>query len=101
MKADLDMFFMCRDCVKEIPKQKRRFSSVPTATKKLTIDELNQKSKSKKPITMVTSYDYTSAHWLNQSEIDMLLVGDSLGMVMLGHKNTQEVTMDVRLFLRN
>lgn len=45
-------------------------------------------------ISMVTAYDYPSAKLAEQAGIDMLLVGDSLGMVMLGYSSTVEVTME-------
>ena len=56
-----------------------------------TISEIIQKKKKKK-ITVVTSYDYTMATLCDQ--VDILLVGDSAGMVMLGYENTVPVTMD-------
>ena len=56
-----------------------------------TINEIIQKKKKKK-ITVVTSYDYTMATLCDQ--VDILLVGDSAGMVMLGYENTVPVTMD-------
>ncbi len=43
---------------------------------------------------MLTAYDYTTARILDSAGIPLLLVGDSLGMVMLGHPNTLPVTMD-------
>lgn len=43
---------------------------------------------------MVTCYDYTSARLADRSGVDLLLVGDSLGMVMLGHDSTVPVTLD-------
>jgi 3-methyl-2-oxobutanoate hydroxymethyltransferase len=46
------------------------------------------------PIAMLTAYDYPTALALDQSGIDSILVGDSLGMVVLGYENTLPVTMD-------
>jgi 3-methyl-2-oxobutanoate hydroxymethyltransferase len=43
---------------------------------------------------MVTAYDYATAVWVDRSGIDMILVGDSLAMVMLGHEDTLSVGMD-------
>ncbi len=45
-------------------------------------------------IVMLTAYDYPSAKLAEQSEVDMILVGDSLGMVVLGYDSTVPVTMD-------
>ncbi|EAA0141342.1 TPA: 3-methyl-2-oxobutanoate hydroxymethyltransferase [Listeria monocytogenes] len=45
-------------------------------------------------ITMITAYDYPSAKNVEQAEADMILVGDSLGMVVLGYDSTVPVTMD-------
>ena len=47
-----------------------------------------------KKFTMLTAYDYTTARWLDQAGIHVLLVGDSLGMTMLGYPDTLSVTMD-------
>jgi 3-methyl-2-oxobutanoate hydroxymethyltransferase len=71
-----------------------RMYSTPTQTKKNTILDLQKKYREGKPITMVTAYDYTSAYITDQAGIDALLVGDSLGMVMMGENNTVGVTMD-------
>ena len=55
--------------------------------------------KEKKKISVITSYDYTLASLCDKSGIDVLLVGDSAGMVMLGYENTIPVTMDqMRMF---
>ncbi len=56
-------------------------------------DIINMKKDGKK-ISVVTSYDYTLASLCDKSEVDILLVGDSAGMVMLGYDNTIPVTMD-------
>ena len=45
-------------------------------------------------ITMVTCYDYSMAKLMDQADVDILLVGDSLGMVMMGLPDTLGVTMD-------
>ncbi|MEE2779519.1 MAG: 3-methyl-2-oxobutanoate hydroxymethyltransferase [Myxococcota bacterium] len=50
------------------------------------------------PIAMVTAYDASFARLLDESGVDMLLVGDSLGMVIQGHDNTLSVTMDQMVY---
>ena len=60
---------------------------------KSTSDILKMK-KEKKKISAITSYDYTLASLCDKAGIDILLVGDSAGMVMLGYENTIPVTMD-------
>lgn len=51
-------------------------------------------AKGKKKLTEITAYDYPTALWVDQSEADMILVGDSLGMVVLGYEDTLSVTME-------
>ncbi|WP_210365452.1 3-methyl-2-oxobutanoate hydroxymethyltransferase [Bacillus sp. REN3] len=60
---------------------------------KQTTDFLKMKQSGNK-IVMVTAYDYPSAKHAEQAEADMILVGDSLGMVVLGYDSTIPVTMD-------
>jgi 3-methyl-2-oxobutanoate hydroxymethyltransferase len=62
--------------------------------KKVTIECLKQKKKEKKKITMLTAYDYFMAKIVDEVGIDAILVGDSLGMVVLGYESTTHVTMD-------
>lgn len=62
--------------------------------KKVTIAELLQKKRSSQKITMMTAYDYPTGRLVDEAGIDMILVGDSLAMVMLGHDSTVPVTMD-------
>jgi len=71
-------------------------SSSPTASdrKKITTHRLRQMKVDGQPVTMLTAYDYATARAIDQSEIDVILVGDSLGMVVLGYENTLPVTMD-------
>lgn len=54
-------------------------------------------AKGKRKLTELTAYDYPTAHWVDQSGIDMILVGDSLAMVVLGQEDTLSVGMDVMI----
>jgi 3-methyl-2-oxobutanoate hydroxymethyltransferase len=65
--------------------------------KKISIADLNEKKISGRKITMMTAYDYPSATFLDDAGIDTILIGDSLGMVMLGYDSTVPVTMDEML----
>ena len=55
--------------------------------KKITLPALYQKAAESKPITWLTCYDYPTAYMQDQAGVDMILVGDSLGMTMLGYDN--------------
>jgi 3-methyl-2-oxobutanoate hydroxymethyltransferase len=50
-----------------------------------------------KPISALTAYDYSTARLVDEAGIDLILVGDSLAMVVLGHENTLAVTVDEML----
>jgi 3-methyl-2-oxobutanoate hydroxymethyltransferase len=50
--------------------------------------------KGQHPVSMLTAYDYNTARTMDEAGIDMILVGDSLGNVMLGYENTLAVTVD-------
>ena len=67
---------------------------VPMERKKITTLAFRQKKTRGEKITVLTAYDYSSALVLDRAGIDSILVGDSLGMVMLGYENTLPVTMD-------
>ncbi len=65
--------------------------------KKVTVSTLRQKKERAEPITMLTAYDYPTAMAEDWAGIDAILVGDSLGMVVLGYQNTLPVTMEEML----
>ena len=58
---------------------------------------LGEMKRQGKPISALTAYDYPSARLVDEAGIDLLLVGDSLAMVVLGHENTLAVTVDEML----
>ena len=62
--------------------------------KKVTIRTLFNKVVKEEPISWLTCYDYPTAYFQEQAGIDMILVGDSLGMTMLGYDSTLPVTMN-------
>jgi 3-methyl-2-oxobutanoate hydroxymethyltransferase len=62
--------------------------------KKVMLPTLFKKVADGEPITMLTCYDYPTAYFQDQAGIDMVLVGDSLGMTMLGYESTLPVTME-------
>src|SRR5208337_1159323 len=64
---------------------------------KITSFTLLDKKQRHEPITCLTAYDYASARLVDEAGIDMVLVGDSLGMVMLGYENTLPVTVEEML----
>ena len=66
----------------------------PQARKKVTTLALRRKKQRCEAITMLTAYDYPTALSIDQSGVDVILVGDSLGMVVLGYANTLPVTME-------
>tara|TARA_Y100000310_G_scaffold322792_1_gene382281 strand:+ start:3233 stop:4081 length:849 start_codon:yes stop_codon:yes gene_type:complete len=61
---------------------------------RVTIRDLRQMKRRGEKIPMMTAYDYTSAKLLEQAGIPLMLVGDSLGQVVLGYDSTVPVTMD-------
>ena len=70
-------------------------SSTPTTDrKKVTTHTLQAKKERNETITMLTAYDYATAMAVERAGIDALLVGDSLGMVVLGYDTTLPVTME-------
>jgi 3-methyl-2-oxobutanoate hydroxymethyltransferase len=65
---------------------------------KTTILDIYKKKTEGKKITMLTAYDYPTAQIVDQAGIDMILVGDSLGMVVQGVSSTLPVTMDEMIY---
>ncbi len=61
---------------------------------KNTVSTISEQKKSGDKITMLTAYDYSTAKLADESGVNTILVGDSLGMVMLGYEDTLSVTME-------
>jgi 3-methyl-2-oxobutanoate hydroxymethyltransferase len=64
---------------------------------KVTMPSLAEMKRQGKPISALTAYDYATARLVDEAGIDLILVGDSLAQVVLGHDNTLAVTMDEML----
>src|SRR5580692_2453049 len=64
---------------------------------KVTMPALGDMKRQGKPISALTAYDYATARLVDEAGVDLILVGDSLAMVVLGHENTLAVTMDEML----
>lgn len=61
---------------------------------KITVSDFQECKRTGRRISMLTAYDYPTAKIMDESGIDAILVGDSLGMVVLGYEDTTRVTMD-------
>jgi len=68
-----------------------------TSLTKVTIPSLAEMKRQGKPIAALTAYDYATSRLVDEAGIDLILVGDSLAMVVLGHENTLAVTVDEML----
>ncbi len=64
---------------------------------KVTVPQIRARKASPERIVALTAYDHPTARALDRAGVDLLLVGDSLGMVVLGHETTLPVTMEVML----
>jgi 3-methyl-2-oxobutanoate hydroxymethyltransferase len=69
----------------------------PASLPKVTVPALLDMKRQAKPISALTAYDYSTARLVDESGIDLILVGDSLAMVVLGYENTLSVTVDEML----
>jgi len=75
----------------------RSSASTGIPTTKVTMPALAEMKRQGKPISALTAYDYSTARLADEAGIDLILVGDSLAMVVLGHENTLAVTVDEML----
>src|SRR4030043_1770337 len=64
---------------------------------RITINQIKEMKPRGEKITMLTAYDYATARLVDEAEIPLILVGDSLGMVVLGYETPIPVTMEVML----
>ncbi len=72
-------------------------ASIGRPRQKITVASIREKKNHRDPITCLTAYDYPSARLVDEAAIDIVLVGDSLAMTMLGYENTLSVTVDEML----
>ncbi len=66
-------------------------------TSKITFQSLQEKKRARRPISALTAYDYATARLVDEAGVDMVLVGDSLAMVVMGYETTLPVTVDEML----
>ena len=66
--------------------------------KRITVKSLQEMKDSGEKISMLTSYDYTTAGIVDKSGIDVILVGDSASNVMAGHETTLPITLDQMIY---
>lgn len=73
--------------------------SVETKVKNVTVNTFFNKKKNNEKLTMLTAYDCSTAKYFDEAGVDSILVGDSVGMVVLGYESTTSVTMnDMKIF---
>ncbi len=65
--------------------------------KAVTVQTIKKYREENRKITALTAYDYSTAKYIDEAGIDLILVGDSLAMVALGHETTMQVTVDEML----
>src|ERR1700741_2693071 len=67
------------------------------AISKVTFNTLQDKKRAHRPVTALTAYDYATARLVDEAGVDLILVGDSLAMVVMGYETTLPVTVDEML----
>lgn len=77
-----------------MPKRK----SVAAEAKRVTTHTLQEMKRAGEKITMLTAYDFSMAHILDEAGIDVLLVGDSASNVVAGHETTLPITLDQMIY---
>jgi 3-methyl-2-oxobutanoate hydroxymethyltransferase len=73
------------------------FTPIGDLRQKITVASLKGKKLRREPITCLTAYDYSAARLVDEAQIDVVLVGDSLAQTMLGYENTLSVTIEEML----
>jgi 3-methyl-2-oxobutanoate hydroxymethyltransferase len=79
------------------PSANENSSSADVPITKVTMPALAEMKRQGKPISALTAYDYPTSRLADEAGIDLILVGDSLAMVVLGHENTLAITVDEML----
>jgi 3-methyl-2-oxobutanoate hydroxymethyltransferase len=74
-----------------------RSSAGSGATSKITFQSLQDKKLTHRPVSALTAYDYATARLVDEAGVDLILVGDSLAMVVMGYETTLPVTVDEML----
>ncbi|MFZ0662362.1 MAG: 3-methyl-2-oxobutanoate hydroxymethyltransferase [Acidobacteriaceae bacterium] len=74
-----------------------RSDAGPGAASKITFQTLHEKKRAHQPVTALTAYDYATARLVDEAGVDLILVGDSLAMVVMGYETTLPVTVDEML----
>ena len=71
-----------------------QYSAEGVAVSRVTVGQLRQMKERGEKIAMLTAYDYPTARMIDEAGVPLILVGDSLGVVVLGHESTIPVTLD-------
>jgi 3-methyl-2-oxobutanoate hydroxymethyltransferase len=78
--------------------QQSNGTSAPLEPRSITVPDFRAAKANGTPLTVLTAYDFTMARLLDASGVDAILVGDSLGMVVQGHKNSLSVTLEEMIY---